>query len=167
MENIETKRLNIKELRKGDAQFMFRLMNSAGWLEFIGNRGIKNEEDAENYILNNILPSYTRHGFGLYKMILKDNREPIGICGLLQRDYLKHPDLGFAILPEFAKKGFTLEASNAILKHAKKNLQIQSVEAITAEGNKASINLLKKIGFLSQEKITRAKEGLLLFRKHL
>lgn len=161
------KRLIIEPLTAKDGEFMFELMNSPGWLKYIGDRTIKNETDAEKYLVANIIPSYNKHGFGLYKISLRNNSKVIGICGLLQRDYLKSPDLGFAILPDHSGHGYTHEASKAILDYAKKDLQIEIIEAITVEDNHASIGLLKKLGFQRQELITRDNEQLLLFRKYL
>lgn len=167
MKGLETSRIYIKELNENDASFMFQLMNSPGWLKYIGDRTIKNETDAEKYLVANIIPSYYKHGFGLYKISLRNNSKVIGICGLLQRDYLKNPDLGFAILPDHSGHGYTHEASKAILDYAKKDLRIEIIEAITVEDNHASIGLLKKLGFQRQELITRDNEQLLLFRKYL
>jgi len=162
-----SKRLIIEPLTAKDGEFMFKLMNSPGWLKYIGDRAIKNETDAEKYLLTNIIPSYNKHGFGLYKISLRNNSKVIGICGLLQRDYLKSPDLGFAILPNHSGQGYAHEASMAILHYAKKHLQIKIIEAITVEDNHASIGLLKKLGFQRPEPIIRDNEQLLLFRKYL
>lgn len=162
-----SKRLIIEPLTAKDSEFMFKLMNSPGWLKYIGNRAIKNETDAEKYLVANIIASYNVNGFGLYKISLRNNSKAIGICGLLQRDYLKSPDLGFAILPLHSGQGYTYEASMAILDYVKEDLQVKIIEAITVEANHASIGLLKKLGFQSQELITRDNEQLLLFRKYL
>lgn len=41
MKSIETTRTIIKKLDENDGLFMFELMNSPGWLKFIGDRKIK------------------------------------------------------------------------------------------------------------------------------
>ncbi len=46
-------------------------------------------------IANSAIASYEKNGFGLYRTALKDTDEPIGICGLVKRDGLDAPDVGF------------------------------------------------------------------------
>ena len=45
--NLETDRLLLREYTLSDAPFIFKLMNSEGWLKNIGDRNIKTIEDAE------------------------------------------------------------------------------------------------------------------------
>jgi RimJ/RimL family protein N-acetyltransferase len=77
---------------------------------------------------------------------LKNANVLIGICGVLQRDTLPHPDIGFAFLPAYRNKGYAYEASAAVLEHARKNLGIERVLAITTPDNDASAKLLAKLG---------------------
>ena len=69
------------------------------------------------------------------------------MCGLLKRDELLEPDIGFALLPEFWNKGFAYEAAAAVLKDARERLGLQRILAITSLDNEASIKLLKRLGF--------------------
>ncbi|HXC16818.1 MAG TPA: GNAT family N-acetyltransferase, partial [Holophagaceae bacterium] len=93
------------------------------------------------------LASYARHGHGLMAVVLKATGEPIGMCGLLKRDNLDHPDLGYAFLPEFWSKGYAMEAAKATLDHGAKVLGFRTILAIVSQGNAASIKLLEKLGF--------------------
>lgn len=144
---LESDRLLIRPISIIDAAFMLQLMNSTGWLEFIGDRNVKDRTAASNYILTRIIPSYHNYGFGLYMVLLKNKNTPIGICGLVKREGLDHPDLGFAVLPEYAGQGYTSEASEIILEYADKQLQIPTVYGITTPSNMASIRVLEKQGF--------------------
>lgn len=139
-----TTRLQLDELVLSDAPFILQLLNEPGWLKYIGDRGVSNLADAEKYIMNGPQKSYGEHGFGLYKVSLKNNT-PIGICGLLQRDYLSHPDIGFAFLEAHNGQGYALEAAQAIMRLAKTR-GIQKVFGITLSENKKSIKLLEKLG---------------------
>ena len=59
MEHIlETDRLFIRELKLTDFQFILELLNSPGWLQYIGDRGVNNEEQAKLYLQNGPLKSY-------------------------------------------------------------------------------------------------------------
>ncbi len=138
-------------------------MNSAGWLEFIGDREIKTLEDAKHYIVNGPLFSYHKFGFGPYLVELKEDKLPLGMCTLIKRDELEDVDLGFAFLPEHIGKGYAFEACEAVVQHAKNDLGIKKLVAITNTNNISSINLLKKIGFVSENTIKLPDEEEELF----
>ena len=144
---LETDRLVLRHLDAGDAEFILRLLNEPSFLENIGDRGVRNTEDAVRYIENGPRASYNRYGFGLFLVEIKDTCMPAGICGLLKRDTLKHPDIGFAFLPEFWSKGYAIESASATLAYARDSLGIRDVAAITSPDNESSIRLLKKLGF--------------------
>jgi len=78
---------------------------------------------------------------------LKESGEPVGMCGLLKRDWLPDADIGFAFLPRFWRRGYALEAASAVLAHARDGLGLRRVVAITTPENDASIGLLGKLGF--------------------
>lgn len=149
-QTIRTERLIIKELNLSDRDFIFQLLNSPGWLAYIGDRGIHSLEDAENYLSKGPLKSYEDNGFGLYLVQLWEKSNPIGIAGLLQRDYLQYPDLGFAFLPEYEGKGYAFESTNAIVNHSKIFLGLEKLLAIVLPENQRSIRLLEKLGMEDQ-----------------
>lgn len=169
MVKLESDRLFIRPISIIDAPFMLRLMNSTGWLEYIGDRNVKDRTAASNYILTRIIPSYNSYGFGLYLVILKNMNRPVGICGLVKRVGLDYPDLGFAVLPEYAGQGYTSEASKIMLEYADKQLQIPTVYGITTQSNIASIKVLEKQGFSFQQtvQLPQNKNEFLLYAKVL
>ena len=146
MENITTPRLIICELSETDAEFILELVNDPDWLQYIGDRGVRNLEDARQYILNGPVASYREFGFGLYLTKLKPDGTPIGICGLLKRKYLKDVDIGFAFLPVFRNQGYAVEAASAVMDHGRSVLGIKTIVAITSPDNTRSIKILKKLG---------------------
>ncbi|WP_420602318.1 GNAT family N-acetyltransferase [Flagellimonas sp.] len=145
---VETERLILIEAETKDYPFFKKLLNSPNWIKFIGDRGVKTDKQAKEYIKSSLIASYKSNGYGLYKMCLKSSLEPIGICGLVKRDYLDDPDIGFAILPEREGKGYTHEASLAILAYGKEKLKLPRILAITTDENIGSQNLIRKIGLL-------------------
>ena len=130
-----------------DASFFLRLLNEPSWLANIGDRGVRTVADAERYIRNNIWAPYQTHGFGLYAVQLRSHAAPIGLCGLVQRDFLPAPDLGFALLPECCGHGYATEAARAITSHAQVELGIGRLYAIVQHGNERSVRLLERLGF--------------------
>ncbi len=152
-----------------ESLFIVQLLNSPGWLKYIGDRGVKTEKDAKLYLQNGPLLSYEKYGFGLYLVGLLETGEPIGMCGLLKRDSLEHPDLGFAFLPEFMGKGYAYEAANAVVVYAREHLRIKTLLAITMPENATSIKLLEKIGmkYSGVVKFPDSKDNLNLYKLEL
>jgi RimJ/RimL family protein N-acetyltransferase len=162
---LETERIQLHEMTIEDAPFILELVNTPAWHKYIGDRGIKTIEQAEKYIETYYLESYTNNGFGAYIMIDKDNETKIGTCGLYKRPDLNHPDIGFALLPKYTKKGYAYEATSALMEFAKNDLGITTILAITLEENSHSIALLEKVGLRKIDTITLPgyKTELLLF----
>ncbi len=157
----ETDRLIIRHYTKDDAPHIFELLNSTGWIENIGDRGIKTHDHAVAYLVDKVIPSYANEGFGFYMCELKDKNIPIGMNGLIHRPGLDHIDIGFAFLPEYHGKGYAYESSKAILDHAKHDIGLKKLLAITTPENQKSINVLKKIGMHYVDQIMLPKiEGI-------
>ncbi len=142
---IKTSRLDLRELDFRDADFILELLNEAGFIRFIGDKGVRTLADARDYILQGPMDSYARNGFGLYAACLRDGT-PIGICGLVKREGLSDPDVGFAFLSRYWSSGYAVESAAAVLAHARDSLRIARVVAITSPDNWSSIAVLEKIG---------------------
>lgn len=145
---LQTERLYLRALDLEDAAFILELVNSPGWLKYIGYRNINTIEDAQNYLLDGPLKSYSMNGFGLWCIVLKESNAPIGMCGLLKREYLDHPDLGYAILPPYEGLGYTTEITKATLAYIVEILKINTIMAITNVDHVRSIRVLEKNAFV-------------------
>jgi ribosomal-protein-alanine N-acetyltransferase len=153
MSVIQTARLSLRELGFGDAEFILELLNEPGFIRNIGDKGVRTLSDARDYILQGPMDSYARNGFGLYAACLRHGAldvaaagTPIGICGLVKREGLNDPDVGFAFLSRYRSKGFAAESAAAVLAHARKALNLLRIVAITSPDNAQSIAVLEKIG---------------------
>lgn len=158
MTDLKTQRLILRRLNADDAPFILTLLNEPSFIRYIGDKSVRDLEAARQYILNGPVASYDRNGFGLNLVELKEARTPIGICGLLKRDELPDPDIGFALVPDFWSKGFAFEAATAVLQDARERLHLERILAITSLDNEASINLLQRLGF-KFEKVTQLTAG--------
>jgi RimJ/RimL family protein N-acetyltransferase len=166
---LETNKLLIREFAVGDAAFVMQLLNTPSWLHFIGDRHITTLTNAEEYILHRFQKGYAENGYGAWLVQLKDTNAPVGLCGLFQRDYLEHPDIGFAFLPEFEGKGYAYEATAATINYAAAQLRLPYLLAITQDDNNRSVSLLERSGFRYRETIVPPDEeqALLLFELSL
>jgi len=160
---LETERLRLRMFTIADAGFVLELLNTPSWLQYIGDRGIKTLEQAQTYLANGPIMSYTAYGFGLYLVELRDKGIPIGMCGLLKRNYLDHMDIGYALLPAYEGQGYALEIAAATMNYAFTKLHLMHMAAITDTGNERSVKLLEKLGFKLKELIVIENKDLHLF----
>jgi RimJ/RimL family protein N-acetyltransferase len=147
----ETERLVLRELSPGDAVFICELLNDPSWLRNIGDRNVRTPQEAERYIQDKIIASYKSLGFGMYLAELKNGGDPIGLCGLVKRDSLPDPDVGFALLPRFWNRGYALEATKAVISYARTELKLSKLLAIVKPDNASSIKLLERLGFCEED----------------
>lgn len=149
MHLIETQRLNLRQLTEDDWPFIFAVVNDPDFLRNIGDRGVRNEEDARRYIANGPQAMYREHGFGLYRVALKDDT-PIGLCGLIKREALPDVDIGFSLLPQFRGRGYALEAARAVMQYGREKIAFKRIVAIAVPENKPSVRLLEKVGLCAE-----------------
>jgi ribosomal-protein-alanine N-acetyltransferase len=118
----------------------------------LGHRGRRRADAWRLALERGILGMYRDHGYGPYRVATKDGEEPMGICGLFLRDYLDDPDIGFALLPDFCRKGYAFEAARAVLDEAR-TMGLDRVTAIVSPENAASIGLIDKLGLSFAERM--------------
>jgi len=133
-------------MKADDAPFILELLNEPAFLQNIGDRGVRTAADAGLYIRNGPMASYEKFGFGLYLVERKEPLTPVGICGLLKRDFLEDADIGFAFLGRFWSLGYAYESASAVMDYGHRVLGLKRILAITAPHNRGSIRVLEKIG---------------------
>jgi RimJ/RimL family protein N-acetyltransferase len=150
---LSTERLILREIVDDDAAFILTLLNDASFITNIGDRGVRTLDDARAYIRKGPAASYAQHGFGLWLVEVKETGKPAGICGLLKRDFLEHPDIGFAFLPPYQSKGYGFESAAAVLQYARDRIGVTRVLAIVNGDNTASARLLEKLGMSFEQMV--------------
>jgi len=138
-----TQRLLLNLITEDDHEFILCLLNTEGWLQFIGDRNVHSTEASIEYIkrIKNTPELF------YWVVRLKCNQTPIGIISFLKRNYLEYFDLGFAFLPQFTGYGYAFEAAREILSIANKRPEYNPILASTVPENTNSIKLLMKLGF--------------------
>ena len=162
--SLQTPRATIRPVASEDADFFYELMNSPGWLKFIGDRGIHTVDDARRQIERTYLPSATEYGLGYYVIIPNDTENPVGVCGFLKRDTMQNPDFGFAMLPTAQGRGLALEACSSLLNHARNAMDIKVLDAVTRLDNVKSMRLLDRLNFSRLSDLESNGEQLAHFR---
>lgn len=144
----ETERLIVRHFTLDDSEFIIKLLNEESFIRYIADKNVRSVADAENYLTVGPMASYEKFGLGLSLVILKETNTPIGMCGLLKRDELQYPDLGYAFLPSHCGKGYALEAANSVLKEGMSSHSLDLVLAVTLPDNLNSNRLLQRAGFM-------------------
>lgn len=159
MYSYQTDRLTLRKLDISDASFMMELMNTAEWIQFIGDKNVPTVEATEKYIINiknNPMAKY-------WVVSLTESQQPMGIVTFLKRNYLEHWDIGFAFLPRFTGKGYAFEAARFVLMEMIKSEEHAAILASVLPENSDSIKLLKKLGLQFNKEILVGTETLLLY----
>lgn len=144
MQNIyHTERLKLNRLNPDDAEFIFELLNTEGWIIFIGDRNIRSIEDSVKYI------EKTMKNPDIVYWVAKtiEENDSIGIISFVKRENLEFHDIGFAFLPNFSKRGYAFEAAEIVLKDLLQDPDNRIVLATMKAENINSIQLVEKLGF--------------------
>jgi ribosomal-protein-alanine N-acetyltransferase len=138
-----TKRLKLDRLNLNDTAFIFELLNTEGWIKFIGDRNIGSMEDSENYI------EKTLKNPDIIYWVVKtiDEKDSMGIISFVKRENLEYRDIGFAFLPFFSKRGYAFEAAEIVLKDLLQDPDNKIILATMKEENIDSVKLIEKLGF--------------------
>ena len=162
---METNRLKIRTLNEGDAPFLFQLMNTLKWHQYIGDKGIANVQDARKYIRSKMSTDLDEKGFINHLMIEKASNRPVGTCSIHDRDGVEGLDVGYAMLEEFEGLGYATEGATLMVQMAFTRFKSNQLSAITSIQNRDSQKVLEKIGFRYQSNIMLpdGKEEIRLF----
>jgi RimJ/RimL family protein N-acetyltransferase len=166
---LTTARLQLREVNTEDAADICLLLNDAAFIQFIGDRQVRTEWDAQDYVRRVLLHSYQYNGFGLWHISWRQaetnsskggdtskhtathvgENGMLGLCGLVKRDGLEDIDLGYALLPHARGQGVAQEAAAAVLCYARQ-IGLTRLAAIVQPDNYASVKTLQHLGFKPQ-----------------
>jgi ribosomal-protein-alanine N-acetyltransferase len=155
----ETPRLIIRKLSTEDAAFVLALTNEPSSIKNIGDKGLRSIADAEKFIREGPWTRQRQPGYGQFAIELKLSADLIGVCGILQRINLGLTDVGFALMPQYWRQGYALEAARAVMDYGHSVLGVERIVGLTSETNTASINLLKKLGMRFETMVSMSADG--------
>lgn len=152
MQILQTARLALREMVDADAPFVLELLTDPAFLKYIGDRGVRTLDEARRYVLTGPQAMYAKFGIGLWVVEQRSDGAAVGICGLLRRDTLPEPDVGYAFLPAYRGLGYAAEAARACCEFGFAERGMRRVLAIVTPANEASIRVLEKIGFRFEDR---------------
>ena len=142
MKVLETQRLILRVLNAADADMILRLLNQPDFIANIGDKGVRDFQGACQYIEQGPIAMQQTLGFSLYCCQLKSTGEAIGMSGLIKREGVEHPEVGYSFLSQFQRQGFGKESVAAVIEYAHEKLGLKQLNAICNPDNVASIALL-------------------------
>ena len=151
---LETERLTMRWLTLEDADLMLAVWNDPAFFKYVGDRGIRTVEQAQETLLSGAFKMYEEHDHGPYRLARKADNVAIGTCGLFRREGYDEPDIGWSVLPEFGRQGYAYEAASAVLEYGQSELGLTRILAFISPENAPSIGLAEKIG-LRFKRLTR------------
>lgn len=120
------------------------------------------------YIREYVEKVYHYFEFGIWTVVLKETGEIIGRAGLNVREGYDMPELGYVIGKPWQGKGIATEVCSGVLKYAADEFGFEKVMTLIQEGNKASLQVAKKLGFQVQEELTKkGVKHLLMIREEM
>ena len=158
-QSFTTERLMMEPVRIEDAEFIIELVNTEGWLQFIGDRHVHSKEAAVIYIEKlRSTPALT-----YWVVRLRDDKLPLGIISFLKRANLEHFDIGFAFLPQYQGQGYAYEAARKVLSVVSEHPEHHTILATTLANNTSSIRLLERLGFGLDREMQEGDKRILIF----
>ena len=142
----ETERLILRELTPEDASFAFELNNDPEVIKYTGDAPFESQESARMFLEK--YDHYTRYGFGRWGVVLKENQELIGWCGLKYTFERSEHDIGFRFLQKHWGKGYATETAKSCIELGFKRFNLHTIIGRAMHENLRSINVLKKLGMI-------------------
>lgn len=163
---LETERLKIRESTVRDVEDFYRIYEAPSVTYYMEDL-FKDPEEEKAYMESYIRQVYGFYGFGIWTVLLKATGQIIGRAGLSVREGYELPELGFVIAVPFQKKGYAYEACSAVLTYAKEELLFDKIQALVQEKNTASVQLLLRLGFVYERKVSENNKRYHLMIKQL
>ncbi len=149
---LETKRLILRQFRLDDTdrQALFQLFSDQRVTRFYNVNTFTNLEQADVMLRRRHDRFWQKRGIR-WAICLKGNDELIGSCGFNALNKRKQSgELGYELARPFWNQGIMTEAVEAATRFGFAKLALSRIEAWIVPENRASANLLIKIGFQSE-----------------
>lgn len=142
---LETERLMLRQMTQDDLPALCRILQDEEVM-YAYEHAFSDAEAAE--WLNRQMQRYKDDGIGLWAVILKENGDLVGQCGLTMQDI---PDgrvveVGYLFRKDCWHKGYATEAAIGCKNYAFDTLGVSEVYSIIRDNNTASQNVARRNG---------------------
>lgn len=142
---LETERLYLREMTHGDFPELCKHLQDPDVMYAFEHLFTDNEIKAG---IDRQLGNYSQHGFGMWAVILKENNELIGQCGLTMQPCqdLEVLEIGYIFQKPHWHKGFATEAATACREYAFTVMHAEEVYSLIRDNNISSQEVAKRNG---------------------
>lgn len=158
-ENIpKTQRLYMREMEQDDFDALCRILQDEETM--YAYNGAFGDEETQEW-LDRQISRYRRYGFGLWALVLKENGEMIGQCGVTMQPWKDKEviEVGYLLRRDCWHKGFATEAARACKEYAFDILNADEVCSIIRDTNTASQRVAKRNGMKITDEWTKHYRG--------
>lgn len=155
---IETKRLYFRELEQSDFESLCLILKDEKAM--YAYEGAFNDSEAHEW-LDRQIARYRKYGFGAWAVILKENNELIGQCGLTMQPWKDKEllEIGYLFQRRYWHKGYAIEAATACKKYAFEVLNAEEVCSIIRDTNIPSQNVAIRNGMVLKDQWVKHYRG--------
>jgi RimJ/RimL family protein N-acetyltransferase len=155
---IKTEQLALRELTMNDLQTWHLILSDQETMKYYPRAF--DMDKTRSWIEWN-LDNYSRYGFGLWAVILKDTDQFIGDCGITMQnihgDGNLFPEIGYHIDKRFWCLGYASQAAKACLKYAFENMDYDEIFSYQRWTNIPSRKVAEKMGMSLREEYADEK----------
>ena len=158
MIKLETERLYFREMTQDDFGSLCKILQDEETM--YAYEGAFNDAEVQEW-LDKQLARYEKFGFGLWAVILKENDEMIGQCGLTMQQWKDTEvlEIGYLFQRSYWHRGYAAEAARACKKYAFEVLKAGEVCSIIRDTNMASQNVAVRNGMTAADSWTKHYRG--------
>ncbi len=155
---LETERLYLREMNQGDFNPLCKILQDEATM--YAYEGAFSDKEVQEW-LDRQISRYQKWNFGLWAVILKENDEMIGQCGLTMQPWKETEvlEIGYLFNRSYWHKGYATEAAMACKKYAFEVLKADEVCSIIRDTNIASQNVADRNGMKIADTWTKHYRG--------
>ena len=147
---IETPRLLLRELRREDAEAVFRLFSDPAVMRYHDMDVFTSGEQAQALIERQRQRFEQKERFR-WGLALKEPDTIIGTGGYVAWNRMwYHAELGYNLASPYWGQGLMTEALRAMISFGFERMGLHRIEAEVMPENEASLRLLRKLGFVAE-----------------
>lgn len=147
---LTTQRLMLRQIRDEDADEILFLRSDENVLRYINRAPLQSSREALEWI-KMVNAGVAKNDYITWALQLKEEHRLIGTITIWNTQKEHHrAEIGYLIHPEYQGKGLMQEAITAVLNYGFTVMKLHSIEAHVHPENSASINLLKRNGFVQE-----------------
>ena len=152
---LETQRLLLRPMLATDLEALYGIFTDPRVMASFGVEPF-NREQMQAWLQRN-LDHQRQFGYGLFSVILKEDRTLIGDCGLenMELDGQAVAELGYDFRSAYWNQGYATEAARAVRDYAFDVLHLPKLVSLIRVGNLASRRVAEKVGMHFVEEFTR------------